>query len=197
MLLPWCYLGFWAVWGGCWGDGAGGEANKPRGRCPKGDSSPPRAGSRACPPFFQGKVAFPQADPSRRPRPSHGRDGSEREGSAAGASPAAPSMGAIVLRGFAPALGSAAPFIWIGTHKYSLARGRRARPRLGQSPKSTGRGGEGAEPPLPGWGEFLESVGWHRDRAGTAGEVGGGPEKLLSRASSGSVKNAGQTLEVN
>lgn len=90
-----------------------------------------------------------------------------------GASPAAPSMGGIVLWGFAPALSSAAPFIWGRTHKYSLAFVSRARPRAGQSPKSTGRGGEDAQPPLPGGVQFLESVGWHRDRAGTAGRAGG------------------------
>lgn len=32
----------------------------------------------------------------------------------------------------------------------------------GPSPKSTGRGGEVAQPCLPGWVQFLEPQGWHR-----------------------------------
>lgn len=60
---------------------------------------------------------------------------------------APPSMGFIVLPGFAPELNSAALLILMGTYIYTLAPGCQHRPNgtVRPQPKSTGRGREDAE----------------------------------------------------
>lgn len=88
---------------------------------------------------------------------------------------APPSMDFIVLRGFAPTLNSAAPFILIGTYIYTLALGCQDRPNgvTQPRPKSTGRGREVGEKFLPRSGEVpricgeVRGEGWHR-RGGPA-----------------------------
>lgn len=84
--------------------------------------------------------------------------------------PVPPSMAFIVLRVFAPALNSAAPFILIGTYIYTLALGCQDRPNgvTQPRPKSTGRGREVAEKFLACLGEVpricgeVQGEGWHQ-----------------------------------